>query len=245
MSRLIDLTGQTFGRLTVLRKDDNRKTNCGSYWICKCSCGKEKSIRSSSLRRGEIQSCGCYRMEQVMKTKEEKGLIDNLVGNIYGYLTVIEKDPQRANDGSVKWICKCQCGKIVSVRGNNLKRKDENRTISCGCAKMSLGELNIYNLLKENNIEFSQEQTFSSLGGKRFDFAIWENNHIVRLVEFDGEGHYQEVSFFDSSLKERQKRDQEKNDWAIKNKIPLVRIPYWERDNITLDLIFGDKYRIN
>ena len=51
MSRLIDLTGQTFGRLTVLRKDDNRKTNCGSYWICKCSCGKEKSIRSSSLRK--------------------------------------------------------------------------------------------------------------------------------------------------------------------------------------------------
>ena len=32
---------------------------------------------------------------------------------------------------------------------------------------------------------------------------------------------------------------------AIKNKIPLVRIPYWERNNITLDLIFGDKYRIN
>ena len=117
--------------------------------------------------------------------------------------------------------------------------------ISLGCCKNLVDTENLLGLLKENNIEFSQEQTFSSLGGKRFDFAIWENNHIVRLVEFDGEGDYQEVSFFDSSLKERQKKDQEKNDWAIKNKIPLVRIPYWERDNITLDLIFGDKYKIN
>ena len=34
MSKLIDLTGQKFGRLTVLHKDNERKTNSGSYWIC-------------------------------------------------------------------------------------------------------------------------------------------------------------------------------------------------------------------
>lgn len=34
MSKLIDLTGQKFGRLTVLYKDKDRKTNSGSYWIC-------------------------------------------------------------------------------------------------------------------------------------------------------------------------------------------------------------------
>lgn len=54
MSKLIDLTGQKFGKLTVLKKDENRKTNCGSYWICQCECGNIKSVRSSSLRRGEI-----------------------------------------------------------------------------------------------------------------------------------------------------------------------------------------------
>ena len=58
MSKLIDLTNQTFGRLTVLEKDKARKTNSGSYWICQCECGNIKSIKSSSLRRGEITSCG-------------------------------------------------------------------------------------------------------------------------------------------------------------------------------------------
>lgn len=61
MSKLIDLTGQKFGKLLVISKDINKKTNSGSYWICKCDCGKIKSVKSSSLRRGEIQSCGCLR----------------------------------------------------------------------------------------------------------------------------------------------------------------------------------------
>lgn len=34
MSKLIDLTGQKFGRLTVIKKDDNRKSSTGSYWLC-------------------------------------------------------------------------------------------------------------------------------------------------------------------------------------------------------------------
>ena len=34
MSKLIDLTGQKFGRLTVIKKDDNRKSSNGSYWLC-------------------------------------------------------------------------------------------------------------------------------------------------------------------------------------------------------------------
>lgn len=35
-----------------------------------------------------------------------------------------------------------------------------------------------------------------------------------------------------------------KNKYCLINNIPLVRIPYWERDNITLDIILGDKYLV-
>lgn len=35
-----------------------------------------------------------------------------------------------------------------------------------------------------------------------------------------------------------------KNEWAKEHNIPLVRIPYWERDKITLDMILGDKYLV-
>lgn len=55
-----DMTGMTFGELTVIEIDE-RKTkeyNRGIYWKCKCSCGKEKSIWGSHLRNGSIVTCG-------------------------------------------------------------------------------------------------------------------------------------------------------------------------------------------
>lgn len=57
-----DLTGQRFGRLTVIGVDDRntRKT----YYYCKCDCGNVKSIRSDSLISGAIRSCGCIKKEQ-------------------------------------------------------------------------------------------------------------------------------------------------------------------------------------
>ena len=81
----------------------------------------------------------------------------------------------------------------------------------------------------------------------RFDFAIFnDNNKLIHLVEFDGEQHYRNNGGYMSaeSLNKRQERDNRKNKWAIDNNIPLVRIPYWERDKITLEMIMGDKYLI-
>ena len=245
MSKLIDLTGQRFGRLTVLYKDNNRITNSGSYWICQCDCGNIKSIKSSSLRRGEITSCGCYRTEQVMKSKIENGTVDNLIGQRFGLLTVIEKDYEQTKKyGTVYWICQCDCGNIKSIRGQNLKRKDENRTISCGCKHKSSGELQIIDILNQNNINYIEQYRFLDLNKKSYDFAIIENNQIIRLIEFDGEQHYKEVPTWRNSLEVIQQRDKEKNEYALSHNIPLVRIPYWERDNITLEMIMGDQYLV-
>ena len=41
-----------------------------------------------------------------------------------------------------------------------------------------------------------------------------------------------------------QKHDKKKNEYALSHNIPLVRIPYWERDNITMEMINGDKYLV-
>ena len=46
------------------------------------------------------------------------------------------------------------------------------------------------------------------------------------------------------TLEQRQERDRIKNEYALSHNIPLVRIPYWERDNITLEMIMGDQYLI-
>jgi len=62
MSKLIDLTGQRFGRLTVLARDPATH-KCSSYWICICDCGNRSSVSSQSLRNGVTTSCGCYQRE--------------------------------------------------------------------------------------------------------------------------------------------------------------------------------------
>ena len=43
-------------------------------------------------------------------------------------------------------------------------------------------------------------------------------------------------------IKHGRQRDEEKNQWAKRHNIPLVRIPYYERDNITLEMLLGDEY---
>jgi hypothetical protein len=57
MSKAIDLIGQKFGRLTVIRRADSKSKD--PRWLCKCECGAEKIVRSSCLRYGEAKSCGC------------------------------------------------------------------------------------------------------------------------------------------------------------------------------------------
>lgn len=70
MSKFIDLTGQRFGRLTVLR----RAENIGIYtaWECLFDCGNKKIIRGNSIKSGMTRSCGCLYSEK--KRNKKHGL---------------------------------------------------------------------------------------------------------------------------------------------------------------------------
>lgn len=57
-----DLTGCVFGRLTVLEPTEKRVSR-EVVWRCRCSCGKEVDVRSSSLTGGHTTSCGCVKRE--------------------------------------------------------------------------------------------------------------------------------------------------------------------------------------
>jgi hypothetical protein len=61
MKKAIDLTGQRFGKLVVIKRADwiKTKTN-GANWLCRCDCGNEKIVASSYLFKGHTKSCGCY-----------------------------------------------------------------------------------------------------------------------------------------------------------------------------------------
>ncbi len=54
----IDLTGQSFGRWSVISYES------AGRWLCKCECGTEKVILCGQLRAGETKSCGCLKKEE-------------------------------------------------------------------------------------------------------------------------------------------------------------------------------------
>lgn len=72
-----DKTGTRYGRLVVLTKAGCKKNKKGRsmvYFLCRCDCGKKKSIRSDSLQSGLTTSCGCYGREKRRERTVTHGL---------------------------------------------------------------------------------------------------------------------------------------------------------------------------
>lgn len=69
--RLIDLTGQTFGRLSVVKRAGHKGREV--TWLCKCSCGNEIEVMGASLRSGNTMSCGCYQIDRAREANIKHG----------------------------------------------------------------------------------------------------------------------------------------------------------------------------
>lgn len=226
------LIGKKFNHLKVL--DTSEKRSGGKIlYKCQCDCDKKTILYVSrtDLITNHTTSCGCRR---------RKYKIGDIINNrkIIGY-----GDNQNEN-GRYYYKVECLlCKHQYEAMGQTLEK-----TISCGCQK-SKGEYNIIKVLQENNISFIKEFCFPGTL-YRYDFALLdENKKVIRLIEFDGEQHYESnvknsgwntYQKYENTLK----NDLEKNKLAKEKNIPLVRIPYWERDNINLSLILSDKYLI-
>lgn len=223
-----DLTGQKFGRLTVLYKNGADKAG-HSIWKCRCDCGNEVDILATNLIQQYTQSCGCIHSEVC----SEQG--ENLVGQKFGKLTVVSL----ANTSPRKYLCKCDCGGHAIVQPGNLKN---GHTQSCGCIS-SLGQEKINAYLSSNKIHFKPEYcaTIEGFNGlARYDFAILNDNNMAEaFVEYHGRQHYEVAYSWNDSkedLKDRQRKDELKRQWAKNHNIPLYEIPYWELENIEVVL---------
>ena len=248
-----DLTGQHFGKLTVLERDFNYRTKngikgAGAFWKCSCECGGRVTTSAKSLKNGTIISCGC--VPKAMITKLGKNTLKDLTGKKFGKLTVIKRNLSYATENNIVskhpyWDCVCDCGGKITVLGTSLT---QGLTSSCGCIS-SLGEEKIKNILIDNNIKFEVQKKFPDLRINntwfyRYGFYLPDYN---RLIEFDGEQHYSYSNKgwnTEEQFKKTQYSDQVKNEYALSNHIDLIRIPYWERDNITLEMLLKDKYLI-
>ena len=219
------LEGQRFGRL-VVQKHVGYKNN-EKLWECLCDCGNIVNVIGGSLTSGRTKSCGCYNLEKCRERMSALNPYIDLTGQKFGLLTALYIDSTDGR-GEKKWMCQCECGKKVIVLSSNLRN---GHTQSCGCSRRSHGEMAIEKLLKDNNIPFVIEKTFDSCRfqdtniNARFDFFV--NNQYI--IEYDGETHYNNTMHgwhTEDKLEETQKRDEFKNNWCLKNNIPLIRIPY-------------------
>ena len=68
-----DLTGRTFGQLTVLR-EAGRTPRGQITWACKCECGNSHIAQGTHLRSGHTTSCGCFRQEASIAANTTHGL---------------------------------------------------------------------------------------------------------------------------------------------------------------------------
>lgn len=221
-----DLTGKVYGYLTVLRRMPN-----SVLWECQCKCGNKVIVNTNHLNTGHTKSCGCYQKERTSETSTV-----NLVGKRFGLLTVIKLDTEKSIPKIKYWVCQCDCGNIVSVRGSHLSSGD---TQSCGCLKISHGELKIQQILEEYNISYVREKSFDDcINPKtnkklRFDFFV-DNKY---LIEYDGIQHSIDAltKNWGESIDDVRYRDNIKTQWCRDNNIPLIRIPYMKYKDLTID----------
>lgn len=209
--------GKTYGDLTVLKQLNNRFGNPIQQYECRCSCGKEVIIPSDLI--GKKKNCGCKFMEG-FDTRQ------NLVGQKFGRLTVIEMSERLDHDGKRSYvICKCDCGNVCEVYRGHLKG---GHTSSCGCL-VSYGEEYVGSFLQKTGVDFKRQYQFSNLIDKKplkFDIAILSFNNAIGLIEVQGKQHYDDSLLFSSDT--LLEHDKMKKEYCKNNKIPFLILNYYE-----------------
>ena len=241
-----NLIGRTFNFLTVIEGPIRKDTTKKIFWKCKCQCGKEKIVRGDQLKAGTTKSCGCFKKQLFVERNIKRQTLD-LTKMRFGKLVALEKTNERKN-GRIIWKCKCDCGAIVFCDTHSLQ---QGNTQSCGCLR-SKGEEKIRQILKENNIPFEEQKTFETCkfddSGYLAKFDFYINNKYI--IEYDGEQHfYYKVGVNTWNNEENYKivksHDEIKNNWCKENNIPIIRIPYYDLNKITIkDLLEDSEYII-
>ena len=77
MSKFKDLTGKTFGRLTVIKRVLPQRVKQHTQYLCKCVCGKEKMVYGTNLSMGVSKSCGCLTKESTTLRNKRDGYFHN------------------------------------------------------------------------------------------------------------------------------------------------------------------------
>lgn len=117
-----DITGERFGRLTVIERSERTQTSRNNdrkyvFWRCRCDCGNETEVITSHLTSGKVVSCGCYQKEMVQVMAETKGILSGAVDgtNVNHIRSALEGKVTKANHSGIRGVSKVKNGFVARI----------------------------------------------------------------------------------------------------------------------------------
>lgn len=218
--------------IKILGKYKNNKNKID----CKCSI-HNISFKAQPVHLLEKDYCGCSGCYTDKMRKYFSKSIEKFIEELKEVFPYFEVIGEYINcETPIECICLQHNKKFKSRPADLLYGK--NPCPDCATA-YSKPEQKLYNILCKHYDTVIRQKTFEDciyITKLKFDFFIPEIN---TLIEYDGEGHYWDVPFGGMSKESAMKqyelckiRDEIKNEYCKKNNIPLIRIPYWEKENM-------------
>ena len=182
-------------------------TSFNSFYSNKCRCGKCKNLETANKRKYSIDY-----IQEYLNSFGYKLLTKNYINNK-------QKMKIECPEGHIFYMC---------------FSKFKNAKQRCPICKMSSGEQEVYRILSKYFDDIEIQYKFSDCKDEKrlpFDFYLPQCNCCI---EFDGVQHFEYQPHFGTYSKflKQQKRDMIKTEYCKNNNIKLIRIPYYEFDNI-------------
>lgn len=203
--------------------------NVDSKLQIKCGCGQIFEVTFYKFRyhnKRQCNRCGA----DITRNKNATSLKDILkMVNKANYKFI----DNRLNGGDQS--IKVQCDRNHSPYWVKVSKFKMGRR--CPYCYRSLGEEAISRELDKYKIKYKREYIFEDLIGTgggflRYDFALFDNNKIIMLLEYDGSQHYEVAFGSKENFIKTQLHDEIKNNYAKSCNIPLIRIPYFKYKDI-------------
>ena len=209
--------------------------NNHTYIIYRCPCHGLKKMRISNYNSYKgCPDCATENLNALFRLDSDE--VEKRIENLGGKLRNKE---EYVNTTEENLIIDCPyCGHPFTTSLRLFCQHGGQACPNCRNTE-SIGEKKIRMYLENRNIAFDQEKWFSDcrdINPLPFDFYLPNSNQII---EFDGRQHFDQSSlFYHTPFSEQKSHDEIKNKYCEHNNIKLLRIPYWEINNI--DNILND-----
>ena len=179
----------------------------------------------------------CARESNTDACRNSGEKVSKYINSINNNILLNPEDYKNSDCHNLQILCGC-CSKQIFITSFSSYKHGTQRCAFCS-KSCSSNELKIRNILDKNDIRYIPEKTFSDCKDKGllfFDFYLPDYN---LCIEYDGEQHYNihyDETINKSTAKEqfenRKRHDKIKDNYCIEKGINMLRIPYWEENNL-------------